>query len=288
MLNNKKDFDKGSLMNHKTVTKIILLGTGTPNADPERSGPSVAIIANNFPYIIDFGPGVVRRASAAKLKMPKLSRAFLTHLHSDHTIGLPDLIFTPWVLGREKPLEIHGPSGIKAMTDHIVSAYQEDVNERINGFEPVNRTGHRVKVQEFKTGIFYTDDNIKVEAFPVKHGLWKAYGFKIYTPDKVICISGDTAPYDKLVDYYQDCDILIHEVYSLNGFKRRPSEWQKYHSSVHTSTYELAELATKAKPKLLILYHQLFMGVSEEDLLQEVKDYYQGEVVSGKDLQIYS
>jgi ribonuclease BN (tRNA processing enzyme) len=104
----------------------------------------------------------------------------------------------------------------------------------------------------------------------------------------VICISGDTAPYNKLVEYYQGCDILIHEVYSLNGFKRRMPEWQKYHSSVHTSTHELAELATKAKPKLLILYHQLFMSVSEEDLLQEIKDNYEGEVVSGKDLQIYS
>ncbi len=288
MLNFKKDSNKGSFMNHQTVTKIILLGTGTPNADPKRSGPSVAIIVNNFPYIVDFGPGIVRRASAARLKMSMLTKAFLTHLHSDHTTGLPDLIFTPWVLGREEPLEIYGPPGIKSMTDNIISAYQEDINERINGLEPANKTGYKVLVQEFKTGIFYTDSNVRVEAFPVKHGLWKAYGFKIYTPDKVICISGDTAPYVKLIEYYQGCDILIHEVYSLSGFKRRPSKWRKYHSSVHTSTYELAELATKAKPKLLILYHQLFMGVSEEDLLREVKDYYQGEVVSGKDLQIYS
>jgi ribonuclease BN (tRNA processing enzyme) len=199
-------------MNHQTVTKIILLGTGTPNADPKRSGPSIAIIVNNFPYIVDFGPGIVRRASAAGLKMPSLTKAFLTHLHSDHTTGLPDLIFTPWVLGREECLEIYGPTGIKSMTDHIVSAYQEDVKERINGLEPVNRTGHSMIVQEFEAGIIYTDDNIRVVAFPVKHGIWRAYGFKFFTPDKVICISGDTAPFDDLVEFYQGCDILIHDL----------------------------------------------------------------------------
>ncbi|MHA2474125.1 MAG: MBL fold metallo-hydrolase [Promethearchaeota archaeon] len=177
-------------MNHQTLTKIILLGTGTPNADPKRSGPSIAVIVNKYPYIVDFGPGVVRRASAAGLKMPALTKTFLTHLHSDHTAGLPELIFTPWVLGREKPLEIYGPVGIKSMTDHIVSAYQEDIKERINGFEPANKTGYKVKVQEFEAGIFYTDSNIRVEAFPVQHGSWKAYGFKFFTPDKVICISG--------------------------------------------------------------------------------------------------
>jgi ribonuclease BN (tRNA processing enzyme) len=161
-------------MNHQTATKIIILGTGTPNADPERSGPSLVIIVNNVPYIVDFGPGVVRRASAARLRMSALTKAFLTHLHSDHTAGLPDLIFTPWVLGREEPLEIYGPPGIKSMTDHIVSAYQEDIKERINGLEPANKTGYEVKVKEIEAGIFYTDSNIRVEAFPVKHGLWKA------------------------------------------------------------------------------------------------------------------
>ena len=175
-------------MSHQNITKIILLGTGTPNADPNRSGPSVAIIVNEFPYIIDFGPGIVRRASAAGLKMSKLTKAFLTHLHSDHTVGLSDLIFSPWVLGRDNPLEIYVPRGIKAMADHISLAYQADIKERIDGLEPANLEGYKLKIYEFETGLFFSDSNISVEAFPVKHGLWKAYGLKFYTPDKVIVI----------------------------------------------------------------------------------------------------
>ena len=111
-----------SAVGEESTTKIVLLGTGTPVADPERSGPSVAIIVNDTPYIVDFGPGVVRRASAAHkagikaLRVQNLTRAFATHLHSDHTLGYPDLIFSPWVLGRSEPLEVFGPEGIKSMT----------------------------------------------------------------------------------------------------------------------------------------------------------------------------
>src|SRR5215203_3879707 len=107
-------------------TRIVLLGTGTPNADPDRSGPSVAIVVGDTPYIVDFGPGVVRRAAAAfkkgvaGLMVAKLKTAFVTHLHSDHTVGYPDLIFTPWTLERKEPLEVYGPAGLKAMTGHIL------------------------------------------------------------------------------------------------------------------------------------------------------------------------
>jgi ribonuclease BN (tRNA processing enzyme) len=273
--------------NELNNTKVILLGTGTPIADPVRSGPSVAIIVSDEPYVIDFGPGIVRRAAAAGIKMSKLTKAFLTHLHSDHTIGYADLIFTPWVLGRDRPLEVYGPKGVNMMTKHIIRAYQADIKERLNGLEPANFMGYEVKVQEYEKGTIYIDSNVKVEAFPVNHGSWETYGFKFYTPDKIIAISGDTAPHDNLIEYYQGCDILVHEVYSTKGFENRPPEWQKYHSSVHTSTIELAKIASKVKPKLLILYHQLFWNASEKDLLQEIKELYSGEVVSAKDLEVY-
>ena len=126
---------------------IVLLGTGTPNAEPERSGPSVAIVVNRTPNIIDFGPGVVRRATAAHwagvegLEAKRLRRAFVTHLHSDHVAGYPDLVLTPWVLGRDEPLAVYGPPGIQAMTDHILAAYEQDIHERINGLEPANNQG---------------------------------------------------------------------------------------------------------------------------------------------------
>ncbi len=271
----------------KSKTKIILLGTGTPNTEPSRSGAAIAIVVNDVPYLIDFGPGVIRRATAAGISVKELEIAFLTHLHSDHTAGYPDLILTPWVLGRDKPLSVFGPPGIEMMTENILEAYQEDINERISGLEPINQVGYKVEVKEIEPGIFYQDDNIKVEAFNVKHGSWKAVGYKFYTPDRTIVISGDTAPFEDMINAYKNCDVLIHEVYSVEGLKKRPKEWQKYHVNVHTSSHELAEIASIVKPKLLILYHQLLWGVKEKELLTEIKKGYNGKVVSGKDLENY-
>lgn len=278
----------------QSKTQIVLLGTGTPNADPDRSGPSVAIVVNDTPYIIDFGPGVVRRAAAAHrkgvkgLQVENLKRAFVTHLHSDHTLGLPDLIFTPWTLERKEPLEIYGPGGIKAMVQHIMKAYEQDIDIRTNGLEPSNKTGYKVNAHEIKPGVVYRDQNVTVKAFLVSHGSWKqAFGYRFETPDRIIVISGDCTPSASVVENCNGCDVLIHEVYSQAGFATRPPEWQKYHSNFHTSTRELAEIARKAKPGLLILYHQLFWGVSEEDLLKEMRESYSGNVVSGRDLDIY-
>ncbi len=280
--------------NVKSRTQIVLLGTGTPNADPERSGPSVAIVVDDTPYIVDFGPGVVRRASAAHrmgvraLAMPKLTKAFVTHLHSDHTAGYPDLIFTPWVLEREQPLEVYGPKGLKAMTNHILQAYQEDIRIRLDGLEPANKTGYKVKVHEIKPGEIYRDQNVKVTAFLVKHGSWpEAFGYRFDTPDRSIVISGDCAPSESVINHCNGCDVLIHEVYSQSGFATRTPVWQRYHSTFHTSSRELGEIATKAKPGLLILYHQLFWGTSEEKLVNEVREFFNGRVVSGSDLAVF-
>ena len=268
---------------------VILLGTGTPNADPERAGPSVAIVANGTPYIVDFGPGVVRRAAAAHIKPSDLKIAFATHLHSDHTVGLADLILTPWTLERVAPLELYGPRGIRAMANHIVAAYGEDIRIRLNGGEPSNKTGYQVHAHEISEGVVYRDANVTVIAFRVPHGEWReAFGYRFDTLDgRSIVISGDTAPTDAVAKACHGCDVLVHEVYSTAGFAKRPVEWQKYHARYHTSSEELAGIAAKARPGLLVLTHQLFWGVSEEELLAEVRRGYSGRVVSGRDLDMY-
>ncbi|MCE5208140.1 MAG: MBL fold metallo-hydrolase [Chloroflexi bacterium] len=274
-------------------SQLVMLGSGTPNAEPERSGPAVAIVVNNQPYLFDFGPGVVRRCAAAYqagmegLAPWRLTRAFATHLHSDHTAGFPDLILTPGVIGRKDSLEIYGPQGISAMTGHILEAYREDLRERIEGLEPVTPNAYIINVHEVRPGLFYQDDNVQVTAFPVRHGSWTAYGYKVKTPGRVYVISGDTAPVDTLLEQACGCDVLVHEVYSVKGFSTRPPEWQTYHANMHTSAHELGELAQKAQPKLLILYHQLFWGSSEEELLSEVRSLFDGEVVSAKDLDVF-
>ena len=273
--------------------QVVLLGTGTPNADPARSGPSVAIVVNGSPYLVDFGPGLVRRAAAAcragveGLAVERLNRAFLTHLHSDHTAGFPDLILTPWVLERDEPLHVYGPPGLTEMTGHILAAYRQDIRERIEGLEPANSRGCQAIAHEIEPGQVYQDDSVTVEAFPVKHGSWTAFGYRFQTPDRTIVVSGDTAPTGTIVEQSRGCDLLLHKVYPVGRFESLPPEWQRYHAHVHTSPRELARLAAEAQPGLLVLYHQLFWGVSDQKLLDEIAEHYSGPVVSGHDLDVY-
>jgi len=283
----------GNSLASKT-TKIVLLGTGTPNADPERSGPAVAIVVNDTPYLVDFGPGVVRRAAAAEklgvkgLAPKNLRVAFVTHLHSDHTAGYPDLILTPWVLDRDKPLEVYGPPGLASMTEHILKAYKEDIDVRLKSGEPISKEGYKVIAHEIGLGVIYKDQNVTVTAFPVHHGTWKyAFGYRFDTPDKRIVISGDCTPSEEVIKNCDGCDALVHEVYSGVALAKRPIEWQRYHSNFHTSAEQLAELAAKARPKVLILYHQLMWTATESELLAEIRNGYKGTVISGHDLDIY-
>ncbi len=267
--------------------KVILLGTGTPNPDIERYGPSVAITVGKSVYIIDFGVGVVRRAAQAAIEVKRLTRAFLTHLHSDHTIGYPDLIFTPGIAGRKEPLEVYGPRGLADMTRHIMAAYEVDVIERVDGLEPAERSSYIVNTHEIFEGHVYKDDFVEVEAFTVDHGSLEAYGYKIVVPERTIVISGDTRPSQNLINVAKGCDILIHEAYSAIGLQGRSEDWQRYHSAVHTSSFELAEIANKVKPGLLVMYHQLLWGRSEKELIAEVSERYNGEIISGHDLDTF-
>ncbi len=174
------------------------------------------------------------------------------------------------------------------MVDHIIAAYQEDIEIRVHGLEGANAHGYQVDVREIEPGLVFNEGGVKIQAFQVNHGSWKhAYGFRFQTPDRVVVVSGDTAPSQKLLDNAEGCDVLVHEVYSTAGFATRPPKWQAYHSKFHTSTAELAKIATQIKPKLLVLTHQLFWGTSEEDLLKEIQTLYDGKVVSADDLDVY-
>jgi len=276
------------------LTRVVMLGTGTPVADPDRSGPAVAIVVNGRAYLVDCGPGVVRRAAAAvregfpELKTDALNIVFVTHLHSDHTLGYPDLIFSPWVLGREAPLEAYGPHGLKKMTANIEKAWEEDIRVRRSGLEQANATGYKVNVHEIGPGVVYRDANVTVTAFRVKHGSWKeAYGYMFQTRDRKIVISGDTAPTDEVVKACDGCDVLLHEVYNPHGNELHEEHWNSYFKTFHTSPAELADIARRARPKLLVVYHQVLERLPEEDLAQQIGAEYRGNWVMGKDLAVY-
>ncbi|MCG6955763.1 MAG: MBL fold metallo-hydrolase [Gemmatimonadetes bacterium] len=278
-------------------TRLVILGTGTPNADPERSGPATAVVVDDQAYLVDAGAGIVRRAAKAArddhiraLAPNRLDMLFLTHLHSDHTVGLPDLLLTPWVLDRPDPLTVFGPPGTKRMMDLIGQAWSEDIAIRRDGLEPHehNRDAYRSVVHEIEPGFVYQDSLVKVYAFPVKHGSWAhAYGYRFEGPDRTIVLSGDTRPTDAVVEACNGCDVLVHEVYSAARFAGRSPEWQRYHKAFHTSTTELADIARRAHPKLLVLYHQLYWGTDDAGLVKEIRAAgYTGRVVSAADLDV--
>jgi ribonuclease BN (tRNA processing enzyme) len=279
-----------------TRTQVVLLGTGTPRPQPDRSGPCTAIVVDDTPYLVDVGPGVVRRAQAAfdqgvaGLSVTGLERVFVTHLHSDHTVGLPDLIFTPWVVGRKSTLHLYGPKGIAAMTDHVLAAWREDIEMRTQGME--QKWPLRVEAHELEPGIAYQDDKVTVMAIPIRHGDWKhAYGYAFQTPDRRIVISGDTSPSPELVAACNKCDVLIHEVYVSITVAPMPN-WPEYRRKYHTSTREVGELAKRAQPGLLIVHHTSQRApdgglIPEQTYLDEIREVYSGKVVFGRDLEVY-
>ncbi len=254
----------------------------------------MAIIVNGQPYLVDCGPGLVRQAALVcqkgieALATPNLDHLFVTHLHTDHTIGYPDLIFTPAVTGRVHALQVWGPSGIRAMTNHLIKAYAQDREIRFHGGEPAVPGGYEVKVHEIKPGVVFKDANVTVTAFSVSHGDWKnAFGYRFETPDRTIVVSGDTTYCPNLIKHAEGCDVLIHEVYSAEGLKARTADWQAYHSSYHTSGYDVGRIAAVLKPKLVLLYHELPFGQPAGEILGEVRSRFDGAVEEAADLAVY-
>jgi ribonuclease BN (tRNA processing enzyme) len=302
---------------HSTRTKVVLLGTGTPVPDPDRSGPATAIVVDGSAYLVDFGPGVIRRAESAALSrgMPavgpgNLKMAFVTHLHSDHTAGYSDLIFTGWTSGRKVPLEVYGPSGLQSMTEHILQAYRVDIETRTNPDGPMHDAdrgpdGWKVNAHEIKAGVIYKDEKVTVTAFATKHAM-ESYGYRFDTPDRRIVISGDTNPVEETIEACNGCDVLIHEAQPLEVVAKLPKSVQSFVAKYHTTTEQLAELAKKAKPKLLVIYHTISfppgiaplrllpangspdaLYASPEMLQKEIGSRYSGKFVIGKDLDVY-
>ena len=255
------------------------------------------------------------RAAALKRRIPavepgNLKVAFVTHLHSDHTAGYSDLIFSGWTAGRTEALQVYGPSGLGAMTDHILRAYRIDIETRTNPNGPMRDAGRfpdawKVNAHEIKSGVVYKDDKVTVTAFATKHAM-ESYGYRFDTPDRRIVISGDTNPVDETVKACDGCDVLIHEAQSVELLPKLPASIQSFVARYHTTTEQLAELAKQAKPKLLVVYHTISfppgiaparllkpgaaadaLYASPEILQKEIGSRYSGKFVVGKDLDVY-
>ena len=272
--------------------QVIVLGSGTPNAEADRAGPAIAIAVEDEPYLVDCGAGVVRRAVQARQRglinwtTTDLTRLFVTHLHADHTVGLPDLLYTPWIHERESPLHVWGPSGMRAMLQNVETAWQANIREHLTA-HPVAEQGYKARFTPVSSGVILRDERVEAHALRADHGALEAYSYKFVAPDKTVVISGDTKPARGFADWARGCDILLHEVYSADRLPERDPAWQAYHSRVHTSTRELAALAQQVQPTLLVLTHQLFWGATPAELVAEVQAGYAGRVVSANDLDVF-
>ena len=196
-------------------------------------------------------------------------------------------------MGRKQPLAVYGPKGIKAMTEHVLKAWEIDIAGRTGGLNQHNPTGYRVDAHEIMPGVVYRDDNITVTAFSARHEeMVHSFSYRFDTADRAIVISGDTAPTQALLDHSHGCDVLIHEAYSTREARNaKPTpEFRRRH---HTSSIELAEIAGTVRPGLLVTYHRSSKGEDslapdqEDVLVAEIRQTYRGTVVAARDLDIY-
>jgi ribonuclease Z len=277
----------------RDTTTIVLLGTGMPRPNPAASGPATAVVVGRRVFLVDAGAAVMRQIAAAGLPIDGVTALFVTHLHSDHTLGIPDLILTSWVMGRREPLEAYGPHGLDRMTSRILDAWSEDIHVRTTGLEHAYPGGQRVHVREIEPGIVYDSAGVRVTAIRVEHGSWpEALGYRFDTPDRSITISGDTRPSEALVKAAAGSDVLIHEVYPASRVAPEPrpggESWPQYLHEFHTSDLELGALAARIKPSLLILHHIVRMGAGDDELIAGIRrGGFTGRVVIGKDLDRY-
>lgn len=271
----------------------IVLGSGTPVPDPDRAGPAYALVYGDRTFLFDAGAGVMRRVAAAGLPIDGVTATFLTHLHSDHTLGLPDLLLTTWTMGRRGPFPLIGPPGTRTMVDRLLSAWQEDITARINGLEHGQPAGPGVAVTESRGGVVYDSAGVRIEATPVKHGEFAvAFGYRIVLPTRTMVLSGDTGPGDALLEAARGADLLVHEVYPSVRLKpeARPGgdSWPAYMHSVHTSDVEVGALAKRAGVKAVLLTHVVRMGGTNAELLAGVRrGGYRGVVRIAEDLIAY-
>jgi ribonuclease Z len=275
-------------------TTVVLLGTGYPRPLPDQAGPATAVLVDSRVFLFDAGPGVMHQMALAHLPVQGPTALFVTHLHTDHTVGLPDLIFTTWVMGRRTPMPMSGPPGLARMVDLIGQAYSEDVDVRTHGLEHQSNGGWRVAVHETTGGTVYDSAGVRITAFRVLHGSWPvSLGYKVVTPDRSIVISGDTRPSDEVMRQATGVDVLVHEVYPESTYVHMRSgapgdTTNDYFRAFHTSDVQLGRLAARAKPKLLVLTHIVRFGATDDELLRGVRaGGFTGRVEIGKDLARY-
>jgi ribonuclease Z len=252
----------------------------------DRFGPCTLVEAGSEKFLFDAGRGALQRLFQLKIRFSEITGLFLTHLHSDHVVGIPDLWLTGWINqawgGRQVPLPVWGPLGTKEMMFHLEKAYQFDI--RIRTHYP--KEGVRVIAEEFTGGVVYERKGLKIQAFLVDHGRIKpAYGYRIDFAGKSVVLSGDTRFNENVIGFSQGVDLLVHEVIGMTDEFLQKSEFGKTIASNHTTPQDAGEVFRRADPKLAVYTHILFFGdYLPDDLVASTRKNYSGPLEVGEDL----
>jgi ribonuclease Z len=269
--------------------RVTLLGTGNPRPSVERFGPSILVEAGKETLLFDCGRGATIRLSQAGVPFSSVTALFLTHLHSDHVVGVPDLWLTGWIMGRKAPLRVWGPAGTVAMLNHLEEAYAFDVHVRRDVDEKLDAQGAVLTGKDIDEGVVYESNGVKVTAFLVDHGLVKpALGYRIDYQGHSVVLSGDTRPSDNLVKFAQGTDVLVHEVFDADSYHEvnnslTPEQRQRVREH-HTTPEEAGRIFTKVAPKLAVYSHIVPPDVPE--VVPHTRKTYTGPLEVGEDLMV--
>jgi ribonuclease Z len=261
---------------------VTLLGTGTPSPVISRFGPSTLVEAGGERFLFDAGRGAMQRIFQIGIRF--VENLFLTHLHSDHVVGLPDLWLTGWVLGRAAPLRVHGPIGTKKMMSHLQEAFEFDIDIRTH----YPREGATVISEDFSEGVIYEKNGVKITAFEVDHGWVKpAFGCRIDFAGRSVVLSGDTSFSENLIRYAQGTDVLILNVVVPELFRsvslHTPEQIEKI-IPLHATPEQAGEIFARVKPKLAVYSHISPSNATADDLIGPTRKKYSGPLEVGEDL----
>jgi ribonuclease BN (tRNA processing enzyme) len=265
--------------------ELLLLGTGYPRPDPNHAGPSTAVLVGDRLFVVDAGRGVVLRLAATDVKLKQLAAVFLTHLHSDHTAGLPDLFNSSWQFGRGTPLQLYGPPGIERLAAAMLEFFAEDTHIRRDLVEMHPAAGATIEPHVVREGTVFSDPDVAITAFEVDHRpVEKAFGYRFESAGRILVISGDTRPTPNLVKYARGADVLVLEAYLPEWFDKvdKPEVATRL-KSYHTSAEEAGQMAAEAQVPTLVLTH-LIPADQEKAFIDRAGRYFHGRLIAGRDL----